>query len=185
MERLRRECQIDIRITHFPLHPNTPEEGLTLEELFAGRNVNVSASQERMAKRMLQEGLAYGDRTMTYNSRLAQELATWAESRRDNREIHNALFQAYFVRGINLARVDELVRIAGQVGLSKEEAKEVLENRRFHNAVNVDWQRSHALGVTGVPTFIVENQRVAGAQPYEVLKKLVLGAEPQSVSNSE
>ena len=130
-----------------------------------------------MAKMMEEEGLAYGARTMTYNSRLAQELATWAESRQDDSEIHNALFQAYFVGGINLARIDELVRIAGQVGLSKEEAQEVLENRRFQDAVDADWKRSSALGVTGVPTFIVGNQGVVGAQPYEMLRKLILGPE--------
>ena len=138
-----------------------------------------------MVKMMEEEGLAYGARTMTYNSRLAQELATWAESRQGNREIHNTLFQAYFVGGINLARIDELVRIAGQVGLSKEEAQEVLENRRFQDAVDASWHRSRALGVTGVPTFIVGNQAVVGAQPYEMLKKLVLGAESREFRNCD
>ena len=36
MERLRSEYLVDIRITHFPLHPETPEDGLTLEDLGAG-----------------------------------------------------------------------------------------------------------------------------------------------------
>ena len=35
VERLRAAYPIEIKFTHFPLHPDTPEEGLTLEELFA------------------------------------------------------------------------------------------------------------------------------------------------------
>ena len=49
MERLRSEYLVDIRITHFPLHPETPEDGLTLEELFAGGNLDVAAAKDRLA----------------------------------------------------------------------------------------------------------------------------------------
>ena len=176
MERLRSEYVIDIRIIHFPLHPDTPEEGLTLGELFAGRNLDLAAAKDRLATLMTQEGLPHGDRTMTYNSRLAQELASWAESRLDRGEIHDALFQAYFVQGINLARIEELVRIARQVGLSEDEAREVLDTRRFREAVDTDWRRCRESGITGVPAFVVGDQRVTGAQSYEILEELVLGA---------
>ena len=176
MERLRSEYVIDIRVTHFPLHPDTPEEGLTLEELFAGGKLDVAAAKKRLAELMTQEGLPHGDRTMSYNSRLAQELASWAESRLDPGKIHDALFQAYFVQGINLARIEELVRIARQVGLAEDEAREVLDTRRFREVVDADWQRCRELGITGVPAFGVGDQRITGAQPYEILEDLVLGA---------
>lgn len=176
MERLRSEYLVDIRITHFPLHPETPEEGLTLEELFAGEKLDVAAAKERLAGLMTQEGLPHGDRTMSYNSRLAQELASWAESRLDPGKIHDALFQAYFVQGINLARIEELVRIASQVGLAEAEAREVLETRHFRDAVDADWRRCRELGITGVPAFVVGDQRITGAQSYEILENLVLGA---------
>jgi predicted DsbA family dithiol-disulfide isomerase len=176
---------IDIKITHFPLHPDTPEEGLTLEKLFAGRNVNLSMARARLAKLMTEEGLPHGDRTMTYNSRLAQELASWAESRTGKGEIHNALFQAYFVHGINLALVEELVRIAGQVGLPENEAQEILDSRRFQGTVDIDWRRSRELGISGVPTFVGGDQRITGTQSYEILEKLVLeaGAVMRSISS--
>ena len=77
VERLRADDQIDVKFTHFPLHPDTPVEGLTLEQLFAGRNIDIPAAKARMVRLMADEGLDYGDRTMTYNSRLAQELAKW------------------------------------------------------------------------------------------------------------
>lgn len=47
---LRVEFEIQIVIRHFPLHPNTPENGLTLEALFAGRDIDVPAVQAQMTR---------------------------------------------------------------------------------------------------------------------------------------
>ena len=52
---------------HFPLHPETPDEGQTLEELFAGRDYDIDAAYRRMKGLMDAEGLDYGQRTHTYN----------------------------------------------------------------------------------------------------------------------
>ena len=54
---------------HFPLHPETPREGRSLEELFVGKNVDVEAMYTRMKGLMDEEGLPYGKRSHTYNSR--------------------------------------------------------------------------------------------------------------------
>ena len=169
-----------MKYTHFPLHPDTPEEGLTLEQLFAGLEMDIPAVKTRIARLMAEEGLPYGDRTMTYNSRLAQELAKWAETQPGGGAIHDALFRAYFVAGRNIARVDTLVEVAQQIGLDGDQGRKVLESGRFKDAVDADWQRSVNLGVTGVPTFLVGDRAVVGAHPYEVLEKLVAGAGAKS-----
>ncbi len=128
---------------------------------------------------MAQEGLPYGERTHTYNSRLAQELGAWASTQADGAGIHDALFQAYFVEGKNIGAIDTLVEVAEAVGLSGSEARQVLVARRFKDAVDVDWQRAMRLGVTGVPTFAAQGRGVVGAQPYEVLERLVVLAGAQ------
>ena len=48
IDKLRAEWDIDVRFVHFPLHPKTPPEGLTLEQLFAGRGIDIPAAQVRM-----------------------------------------------------------------------------------------------------------------------------------------
>ena len=174
VERLRQAFEIEVVYRHFPLHPETPAEGRTLAELFAGRNVDIPAAKVRMEALMAQEGLPYGERTMTYNSRLAQELAAWAETQPRGNAIHDAVFRAYFVGNRNLADIDTLIAVAAGVGLAPEEAKEVLQYRRFCEAVDADWQRSRDLSVTGVPTFIIGNRGLVGAQPYEQLEMLLL-----------
>ena len=168
--------------THFPLHPETPEQGLALEELFAGRVDDLRAMQERMQGLMAQEGLPYGERTHTYNSRLAQELGKWADTQERGAAFHDAMFRAYFVTGENIADVDTLVGIAERVGLPASEARTVLSERRFQAQVDADWKRSREFGISGVPTFVANRRGAVGAQPYEVLEQLLTeaGAKPRS-----
>jgi predicted DsbA family dithiol-disulfide isomerase len=161
---------------HFPLHPETPAEGASLEELFAGRDFDLDAMHARMKALMDDEGLPYSKRSHTYNSRLAQELGTWADTQPGGEAIHDALFEAYFVACENIGDVDVLVRIAESVGLPGADARRVLEERSFRAAVDADWRKSREYGITGVPTFIAGGYGVVGAQPYEVLAQLLTKA---------
>ena len=168
----------DVSVTwvHFPLHPETPAEGRTLEDLFAGRESMWAEMKARLVELAKQQGLPYGDRTMTYNSRLAQELGKWADGQDGGEAIHDALFRAYFVDGLNIGRHEVLRSIAGQLGLDVDEARRVLETRSFQDAVDRDWQRSRELAITGVPTFVAGGYGAVGAQPYETLEALVVKA---------
>ena len=158
---------------HFPLHPDTPPDGRSLEALFAGRGYDIEKRQAEMRARMQAEGLPYGKRTMTYNSRLAQELAAWADTQPGGEAIHDALFRAYFVDARNIGDPEVLVGVAAAAGLPADEAREVVEQRTQRAAVDADWEKSRRYGVTGVPTFVIGNRGVVGAQPYEVLEELV------------
>ena len=162
-----------VKWVHFPLHPDTPQAGRSLEDLFAGRGYDVPKMQAQMRARMQAEGLPYGNRSMTYNSRLAQELGAWADSQPGGEAIHDALFRAYFVDARNIGDPDVLVEIAASVGLPAAQAREVLDKRTHKAAIDADWEKSHQYGVTGVPTFVIGSNGVVGAQPYEALEELV------------
>jgi predicted DsbA family dithiol-disulfide isomerase len=97
IEKLKQTFDIEAVFVHFPLHPETPVEGRSMAELYAGRNVDPDAMYRRMKALMDAEGLPYGVRTHTYNSRLAQELGSWADTQPGGGAIHDALFKAYFV----------------------------------------------------------------------------------------
>jgi predicted DsbA family dithiol-disulfide isomerase len=173
IERLKREHNVTVKWVHFPLHPDTPQKGRSLEDLFAGRGYDIPKMQAQMRARMEAEGLPYGDRSMTYNSRLAQELGTWADTQPGGEAIHDALFRAYFVDNRDIGDPEVLVEIAQAVGLPAEEARAVIETRSHKAAVDADWEKSHAYGVTGVPTYVAGGHGVVGAQPYEALEALV------------
>ena len=173
IEKLRQAFELETRLVHFPLHPETPSEGRSIADLYAGRNVDPEAMYARMKRLMDAEGLPYGRRTHTYNSRLAQELGKWAETQPGGEAVHDALYRAYFVDARNIGDPDVLVEIAQSVGLPADEARAVLAERRYKPEVDADWAKSHVYGVTGVPTFVAARYGVVGAQPYEVLVELV------------
>ena len=127
----------------------------------------------RLKKTASDLGLPFGERKKTYNSRLAQELGLWAESRNKGDAFNRAAFEAYFVHGKNLAKIPVLADLAASVGLPAEEATEVLETRAFKGPVDEDWKLSREKGITAVPTFVTDHQKLVGAQPFEVLARFV------------
>lgn len=137
-DRLRAAYQIEFRYTLLPLHPDTPDEGLSLERLFVGRSFDIEAAQARLGRMMAEEGLRVSQRTMTYNSRLAQELAKWAETQGGGTGIHDAMYRAYSVDGLNIALVENLMTVVWQIGLPEDEARQALVSRRFRDAVDAD-----------------------------------------------
>ncbi len=169
-----------MRWTAFPLHPETPEEGRTLEALFAGRPIDVPAMLAHLRQTAAQLKLPFGDRRMTFNSRRAQELGKWAEKQGHGWAFHQAVFRAYFVDGLNIARRSVLMKIASGIGLSGDNALAALTDGEFRQAVDDDWRRSRAMGITAVPTFCMNDQQLVGAQPYAELAAMVR----QNLSNA-
>lgn len=180
---MRKNYEIDAHWIAFPLHPETPEEGLTLEELFAGRPVDIQKVMARLKQVAFELGLPLGERKRTYNSRLAQELAKWAESKQKGDPFHEAVFRAYFIEAKNIGKTDELALLAKSIGLPEKEARSVLESRTFKEGVDGDWKRSRDLGITGVPTFVIGQQGVVGFQPYESLEQFLIncGAKKRKI----
>ena len=173
IEKLQKAYQIDTRWTAFPLHPETPEEGRTLEDLFAGRPININEVLEHLNRTARELNLPFGKREMTYNSRLAQELGKFAETEKKGDEFHNAAFRAYFADGHNIGLKSTLIDLGVSVGLPENQVREVLENRLYKEAVDQDWTRSHQMGVTAVPTFMMNGMSLVGAQPYEKLAQML------------
>lgn len=173
VEKLTQAYEIEPVLVHFPLHPDTPPEGREMAAWYAQRGLDPEAMYQRMKTLMEAEGLPYGKRTHSYNSRLAQELGKWADTQPGGGAIHDKLYRAYFVDSRNIGDPDILVEIAESVGLDGAEARKVIEDRRFRDEVDADWRKSAAYGVTGVPTFVAARYGVVGAQPYEALVQLV------------
>ncbi len=125
--------------------------------------------------------LPFGPRSMTYNSRLAQELGLWAEDQGQGSAFHMAAFRAYFVDDRNLADHAVLLDLVKEVGLSVAEARKVLTNRTHGPRVDQDWADSRAMGINAVPTFVMGQHKLVGAQNYQSLTELVTlyGAIPK------
>ena len=173
VRKLEAEYDVTVRYTYFPLHPETPSEGRPLAELFAGREALLDDMSRRLRALMEAEGLEYGDRTHTYNSRLAQELAASADEAGVTDAMHDALFRAYFVEGRDISDASVLTELATEVGLDPDLTRAVIEDRRNEDVIDAHWERALSFGISGVPTFAAGGFGVVGAQPYETLQLLM------------
>jgi predicted DsbA family dithiol-disulfide isomerase len=179
IEKLKQNFNVKTELVHFPLHPDTPVEGRSLQDLFGSGPDAIAEKQKQMAGLMAAEGLPYGTRTHTYNSRLAQELGKWADTQPGGEVYHDAMYKAYFVDAVNVHDTEVLLDVVEKLGLSRAEAQKVLSERTFKDAIDADWMKSRQYGVTGVPTFVAGGAGAVGCQPYEVLEQLMAHSKAQ------
>ncbi len=146
---------------------------MTLEELFAGRPINIKQVLDHLTSVAAELGLPLGKREKTYNSRMAQELGKLAEKQGYGEQFHMAAFRAYFADGLNISLDSTLIDLGTSLGLSEVDVRDALEKRTFKKAVDEDWNRSYQMGVTAVPTFMLNGISLVGAQPDEKLVELM------------
>lgn len=146
---------------------------MSLEELFDGY-VDVAAMMARMRKVAAELKLPFGDRTHTYNSRNAQELGKWAEQQGQGLAFQDAVYRAYFVKGLNISQPEILTALVADLGMDADQAEDVLRSRSYSEAVDADWQRSRAMGITAVPSVLYGNRKLVGFRPYEDFRKIII-----------
>jgi predicted DsbA family dithiol-disulfide isomerase len=146
---------------------------MLLSDLFNTTEERIQFMVGELQKTAESLGLPFNARPKTFNSRLAQELGLWAEDQGRGDTFHMAAFHAYFADGVNLAKIPALLAIAAKAGLNTKEAEQVLNNRSYKNNVDLDWADSRFKAVNAIPTFIMGQHKLTGAQSYHVLEELV------------
>jgi predicted DsbA family dithiol-disulfide isomerase len=89
-------------------------------------------------------------------------------------QMKERLLQAYFSEGELISDHGSLLALGIEVGLPDEEVRELLAGDRFAEEVRDDERTAVELGITAVPTFVVDRARgISGAQSPELLLKLL------------
>jgi predicted DsbA family dithiol-disulfide isomerase len=119
----------------------------------------------------------------------AHQLVHLAAQQGRQDEMKERLLRAYFTEGAAVGDREVLVRLAAEVGLDVEEVRTALSTQRFAPAVRDEQAEATALGVRGVPFFVVDRRYgVSGAQPadqlLEVLDRAWSEAHPLTVVGS-
>ncbi|MFZ5815771.1 MAG: DsbA family oxidoreductase, partial [Bacillota bacterium] len=78
-----------------------------------------------------------------------------------------------FVEGQNLADEAVLREAAARAGLDPDAALAAVKEGRYEQRLEEFAAQARAYGITGVPTFIINNRyKIVGAHPYERLRDL-------------
>lgn len=178
LERLPAELEIELAFQPFELNPDMPAAGQDAVEHIMqkyGRSAaDVARSQENITARGLEIGFHFDlrKRTHFYNTFDAHRLMRWAETRGKQRPLAHLLFRAYFSDGRNISDRETLASLAGDVGLARDEALEVLSSGQFSREVQ---EREHyytSRGVHAVPAVVLNGKHlISGAQAADYYEK--------------
>jgi predicted DsbA family dithiol-disulfide isomerase len=190
LEAFPHKDKVEVVLKAYQLDPNAPKTMTdSPAEAFAkGHRMSVEQAKQRFDMFQTQAktvGLTYNyDIIQMTNSFDAHRLAKWSNQFGKEYELTGRLMKAYFTDGENIADLDTLVKIAGEVGLNQTEAKRMLQTDEYADQVRGEITEGQQIGVRGVPFFVLNRKYgVSGAQPVEyfqqVLEKLWEEEKPQ------
>ena len=136
-------------------------------------------SAQRMVDNVVAQAAADGleyrlDRAVPANTVDAHQVIHLGGLRGVQDAVQERLLRAYFTEGEAVGDPETLVRLAAEAGLDAEEVRAVLGKGRYVGAVRADEAEAQALGIRGVPFFVVDRKYgVSGAQPADVLRQVL------------
>ena len=163
----------EVEVVHrsFELQPSAPVDFDAREYLRSQRGMTPEDQQRvfgAITRVAAAEGLSYDPaRIKPTNSHRALELLHYAESVGMRDAMSKRLYVAYFAEGRHVGQIDELVAMAGEVGLDPGRVREVLAGGEYVAAVDGDNARARAVGVRGVPFYVIDRYGISGAQSTE------------------
>jgi predicted DsbA family dithiol-disulfide isomerase len=172
----------DVTVTwrSFQLDPGAPaeHEGDLAEHLAAKYGSSIEEARSRHAhvtQLAAAEGLDFHfERARSGNTFDAHRLVHLGAAHGLQEAMQERLMRAYLSEGELMSDHAALARLAAEVGLPSDEVAESLAGDRFADSVHDDARTGAALGITGVPFFVVDRAfGASGAQPPEVLRGLL------------
>jgi predicted DsbA family dithiol-disulfide isomerase len=176
------EQRDDVNVTwrSFELDPHAPAErsGDRAERL--ARKYSMTVEQARDAEQRLtdvatSEGLDFRfDIARGGNTFDAHRIVHLADEHGLQDTMKERLLRAYFTEGQLVSDHGTLVQLAVEVGLAEQEVRETLARERYPEQVRDDERTAGELGISAVPTFVVDRTLgTSGAQPPEALLSLL------------
>ena len=169
VERLKAEHNVEVEWRPFYLYFDTPPEGRELPEHV--KRARANGSEERLRQIAESYGMEFQSTQRIYNTRLAHEATEYARLHGKGNEFHKVVFRKVYAEGQDPSQWDVLRAAAQEVGLNADEMQREVADEKYMATVvdRVRW--AYQIGVTGVPTYVIDNRyAIVGAQPYEVFQ---------------
>lgn len=165
----------------FELNPTMPNEGADRKEYMLKKfgTADLSGMQNRLSTAGAENGVKFDFAKMTRvpNTFNAHRLIWFAEKADKQHELSEVLFRKYFFDGVDISDIENLVSAAEEAGLNAETTRLFLNGPEGIPEVRKEEQEGRAMGISAVPTFIVNGEIVAsGAIPPSELVSLIEAA---------
>jgi len=162
----------------FFLDPSIPEAGLDRTEYMRAKfgEERLKTIHDPLIAAGKEDGVPYQfDKiTRTPNTLNAHRLLRWAYIAGVQREVHEALFMAYWSWGQDIGDLEVLKTIAIVNGLNGDDVAKNLKTDLHKREVLEEVLGSQQMGVQGVPTFVFNKKYgLVGAQPTEAIVETI------------
>ena len=178
LEKFDHTDKVEIEYKSYQLDPTAKHlPGKTMEETLSELKGMPLAQVKQMNKQVEASaqavGLTFNNDTAKYaNTFDAHRLFHYAKTIGKGNELDERLKKAYFTDSLLISDFDTLVTLADEVGVSKEEARAVLNSNHYADEVNTEISEASQIGVRGVPFFVFDRKyAISGAQPEEIFTK--------------
>jgi predicted DsbA family dithiol-disulfide isomerase len=169
VERLKAEHNVDLEWHPFYLYFDTPPEGRELPEHV--KRARAQGSEERLRQIAESYGMDFVSTQRIHNTRIAHEATEFARVHGKGNEFHKVVFRKVYAEGQDPSQWEVLRSAAEEVGLNADEMQREVESEKYMATVVDQVRWAYQIGVTGVPTYVINNRyAIVGAQPYEVFK---------------
>jgi len=166
--------QVEVHWHSFQLDPSHPRGLREPTSAMLAKKMRASPAQVRAMTQQVTdlaavEGLTYAlDRAISVNTLDAHRLSHLAAKHGLGNEMHERLLRAHLVEGEVVDDLDTLVRLAAEVGVAEDEARQALRDDAYAAEVEADFTEARQLGITGVPFFVLNRRYgLSGAQPAD------------------
>ncbi len=167
-----RKESVQVQWRSYQLDPSLPEhyDGTELSYLSERKGMDPAQLAQmftHVTEQAAGEGLQYRfDNVVVANSFNAHQLLHLAAAHGVGDAVKEALLSAHFEHGGDIGSREALLRLGTSAGLAAVEINEALDTDRYADAVRHDFAEARALGVTGVPFFVIDRKYgISGAQP--------------------
>ena len=180
---------IDVFWKPFQLDPNAPQAPSPVFDAYAkkfGGPEQATAIIQRVTDVAADEGIEFRmDRAQRANTFNAHRLLAWAAEDGDpaalasQGRLKEALLNAYFCAGVDVANIDNLAQIAQTVGYDAAVVTELLNGTDGIDDCRAEIQTGRDLGISAVPTFVFAGDTpdnvfaLPGAQDTDTFVKIL------------
>ena len=173
------DIEVDIVFHPFELNPDMPPHGQDVREHIMQKYGATEAQSEKNRKQLRDLGNSLGfqfdyfDGMRMVNTFNAHQLLHYARTKGKTEALKLRLFSAHFSERKNINDINVLVGEAVSVGLDGDEARKVLVEQTYADDVRMHENLWLQRGIQSVPTFVIGNRGVAGAQEPETLARFI------------
>jgi predicted DsbA family dithiol-disulfide isomerase len=187
LDRFEAADSVEITWRSFQLNPDYPAGAHEAHDAYLARKLGATPAQveqlnERVVALAAAEGLDYHFETyVTVNTFDAHRVTHLAKALGLGLPIHERFLRAQLVEGEILDDPDTLVRLAAEVGVPEAETRRVLATDAYTAEVEADIAEARAIGVNGVPFFVIDRRYgISGAQPAELFLEALQAAKREA-----